>query len=188
MKRYIVAVLLLACFVAWSPVAAQGTTVVVLVRHAEKTADPGNDQPLTADGEARARALADALSDAGIQKILATPRRRTRDTAAPLAQRLGIPVDTITLAGGGAANVQATARAVREGQAGQTILIVGHSNTIPAIIGALGGPKLPDLCDSQHATLYVLLLPSAGKAQLITSRYGRPDPEQPTGCPTMQVR
>lgn len=49
------------------------------------------------------------------------------------------------------------ADAVRR-HAGRTVLMVGHGNTIPAIITALGGPKLADLCDAQYSMLFTLVI------------------------------
>ena len=86
------------------------------------------------------------------------------------------------LATGGAAHVQAVADAVRRRPAGEVVLVVGHSNTIPAIVGALGGPRLPDLCDGQYATLYVLALPARGPARLIRSTYGAADAPDAGSC------
>ena len=64
----------------------------------------------------------------------------------------------------------------RHAQAGGVVLIVGHSNTIPLIIAALGGPKMPDLCDSEYANLFVLEMPTSGPPRLIRGKYGAPDP------------
>jgi broad specificity phosphatase PhoE len=84
------------------------------------------------------------------------------------------------------AHVKAVAEAVHE-HAGQTVLVVGHSNTIPAIIGALGGPKLADICDSQYSTFYVLILHADGKKpELIVSSYGAPSPDPVATCPPMK--
>jgi hypothetical protein len=55
--------------------------LVLLVRHAEKAAEPADDPPLTAAGAERAQALATALQDAGVTAIITTPLRRTRETA-----------------------------------------------------------------------------------------------------------
>ena len=42
--------------------------------------------------------------------------------------------------------------------AGGTVLVVGHSNTIPAIVGALGAPQPTDLCDSEYDQVFVVVL------------------------------
>lgn len=157
---------------------AAGTTLVLLVRHAEKAAAPADDPPLTEVGTTRARALQAALADAGVQAVIATPRRRTTDTARPLADALGLAPEIVGLAGN---HVQAVADAVRR-HAGHVVLVVGHSNTIPAIIGALGGPRLPDLCDAEHANLFVLSIPPDGPARLVRGLYGPADPAGAASC------
>ncbi len=157
---------------------AAGSTLVVLVRHAEKAAEPADDPPLTELGATRARALQAALADAGVQAVVATPRRRTSDTARPLMDALGLAPEIVPLAGD---HVKAVADAVRR-HAGQVVLVVGHSNTIPAIIGALGGPRLKDLCDAEHSNLFVLTLPAEGAPRLIRSQYGPADPAGAASC------
>src|SRR3974390_2750714 len=64
--------------------------VLVLVRHADKAAQPADDPLLTAAGTKRAQDLAAALRNAGVSAILTTQLRRTRDTAQPLATALGL--------------------------------------------------------------------------------------------------
>ena len=70
-------------------------TVFVLVRHAEK--EGGQDPGLTAAGQARADALADVLAAADVDLIVGSQFRRTTDTVAPLADRLGLAVETRAL-------------------------------------------------------------------------------------------
>ncbi|MGH9665016.1 MAG: histidine phosphatase family protein, partial [Bryobacteraceae bacterium] len=61
---------------------------VILVRHAERASGMTADALLNAQGEARARRLAEALRDAGVRAIYTTEVRRTQQTAAPLAEWL----------------------------------------------------------------------------------------------------
>src|SRR5438045_4134548 len=70
-------------------------TVVILARHAEKGTEPANDPPLTAAGEARARALWEAVKDAGVDAIIATQFARTKQTAAPAAMATGLSVEVV---------------------------------------------------------------------------------------------
>lgn len=179
--RRIFPILLALLLAVPAAVAAQAQTIVILVRHAEKvTADPNDRDPgLTAVGQARAEALMDALEEAGIDAIITTSLRRTQLTAAPLADGLQITPEVVQA--GGPDHAAEVAAAVRR-HAGKTVLVVGHSNTVPAIIGALGGPRFDDLCDSQHANLFVLVLGADGKAELIRSRYGAADPAPGPEC------
>ena len=142
---------------------------VFLVRHAEREWE-GEDPPLVAAGEARAQALAEALRDAGITRIVTTQWRRTRDTAAPLAKLLRItPLAIPVFDGKARENVAEVAAAVRRYQ-DETVLIVGHI-TVTGVIAALGGPMLPTICDNVFSDLF-LFLPAAGEAGLIHFHYG----------------
>ena len=158
---------------------AQATTVI-LVRHAEKSdANPGDRDPaLSEAGQQRARALADALADAGVQAVLVTPLQRTRLTAAPLMEQRRLQAQVVAISPTHVADV---AKAVREHR-GHTVLVVGHSNTIPAIVGALGGPKLPDLCDAQYAQLFTLVIPEQGTPSLVRAQYGPSDAPTAGDC------
>lgn len=146
---------------------AQSTTVVV-VRHAEKV-DDSSDPLLSAAGSARAQALADALAHAGVSALITTQYQRTRLTAAPLGERVGI-VPTV-VAASGRTHAEEVAARVRELADGGTIVVVGHSNTVPGIIRALGGPDIGAIEDAEYDHFFVLTLSDAG-VRLIRSRYG----------------
>ena len=171
--------LLAVAAIAVAPAAlpAQATTVI-LVRHAEKAPAPASDPLLSEAGQARAAALAEALADAGVQVVITTPFQRTRLTAAPLAEKRGLAPQTVAVSPTHVADV---ARAVREHK-GKTVLVVGHSNTIPAIVGALGGPKLGDLCDAQYAQLFTLVIPEQGTPSLVRAQYGAADAATAGDC------
>ena len=78
-----------------------------------------------------------------------TPYKRAHETAAPLAAKLGVtpreydPRDT--------AGLVAAVEAVKG-----PVLIVGHSNTVPAIVHALGGPEAPELADDDYARIWIV--------------------------------
>ena len=178
-RRILIALL---CVFAFSQHAAAQTraTVVILVRHAEKAALPADDPPLSAAGNARALALAEALKSANVTAAIVTPLTRTQETARPLATLRNINLEVVPL---GQANIhaKAVADAVRA-HAGQTVLVVGHSNTIGAIIFALGGPPMADICDSQYSNLYTLIL-DGSSVRLLHSTFGAPSPDPATTCP-----
>lgn len=157
-------------------------TVVYLVRHAEKAAEPAADPPLTTGGEVRAEALSALLADKRIDAIIVTPTTRTRTTAAPTAKRFGIAPEEISPRGGAVVHAAAVAERIRTGLAGRRVLVVGHSNTIPAIIKALGGPTLPDLCDAQYSNLFAIDLWSAGEPTFARMTYGAADALDAGSC------
>jgi broad specificity phosphatase PhoE len=173
------AVLLLA--LAGAPAAAQeAATTVVLVRHAERAqAAPGDpDPPLSAAGEARARALAEVLADAGVEALVVSERQRTRLTAAPLAEARGLEPEVVPIRDGAEANAAAVAELIRARHAGRTVLVVAHSHTVPAILAALGGPGMIALCDWEYDDLLVVSFAASAASgeppRTIRARYGAP--------------
>ena len=173
---------------AWSAAtplrAAAQPSVVVLVRHGEKEALPADDPSLSPAGVARAQALADALRDATPTAVIVTARKRTAETGAPVAKQAGVTPIVIDLTGPHVKNV---VEAIMK-QTGM-VVVVGHSNTVPAIITALGGPKMPDLCDASYATLFVFTPPRAGQpAHLVKGTYGAADALTAANCPGMVPR
>jgi broad specificity phosphatase PhoE len=148
------------------------TTTVILVRHAEKAVEPSHDPPLAPAGAARARALVEAAGQAGIQAIYTTQYTRTRDTAEPIAHELGIQVEVMPVSGELRAASLQFAERIRRNHAGQTVLVVGHSNTVPALIEALGAGSVGAIQDHEYDHLFIVQLHTAGKATLVHARYG----------------
>jgi broad specificity phosphatase PhoE len=178
-RRFFLA-LILSVAAAAHAAAQTKPTVVILVRHGEKAAAPADDPPLTEAGKARAKALAAALADANVEAVITTELARTRETARPLADARGLAMETVH-SGPRDAHAKAVADAVRA-HAGRTVLVVGHSNTIAAIIAALGGPKMPDICDTQYSNLFTLIL-DGSSVRLIRSTYGAASPDPAIACP-----
>jgi broad specificity phosphatase PhoE len=151
--------------------AAQQTTTVVIVRHAEKTDEPASDPVLNAEGEARAQALLAALGDASIDAIYTTQFARNTMTAAPLAAATGIE-PTVVRAGGGADYYGELVRRIRTEHPGGVVVVVGHSNTLGRTIAELGGPDdIGDLEDSEYDHFYVLLLTAGREPRLVRAKY-----------------
>jgi phosphohistidine phosphatase SixA len=119
-----------------------------VMRHLEK--GEGADPALSAAGAAAAQRLAAWFESRGRPgAIYVSPTRRARETAAPLAARLGLtpkeynPADTAGLV----ARVRAEPGSV---------LMVGHSNTVPDIVAALGGTRPEPLSDSDYGTVWMV--------------------------------
>lgn len=136
---------------------------IYLVRHAEKAA--GDDPDLTVVGRARADILATELKQAGLTAIYSTDTRRTRQTALPIAKATGLTVLHYD-----AGNLETFANMLRATPG--NILVVGHSNTTPELVKALGGkPGAPIIEATEYDRIYVLT--SKGRRfQTEIRRYG----------------
>jgi broad specificity phosphatase PhoE len=151
---------------AHTKTARQGPLILHLVRHAEK--ETGEDPGLAEAGRIRAGELARVLGDAGIGRILASEARRTQATVAPLAARLGLEVG-IRRAG----DVDGLVAELRAAPAG-SILICGHSNTIPLIVRGLGGPADLSIAEHAHDDHFLIVLDPTGTVAFQRLRYGAP--------------
>jgi broad specificity phosphatase PhoE len=149
--------------VALAPAPAAEPGVVYLARHAE-TEGEGVARGLSVAGRERAEVMAALLGEAGITAIFTTDYRRTRETAAPLAARLGRAPRVYD-----PDDLQGFARELRA--AGGVALVVGHSNTTHELVRLLGGAPGPPIPEDEHDRLYRVELPS-GATEL--SRFGRP--------------
>ena len=149
--------------------------MVILIRHAEKGTEPPSDPPLSPAGSARAQDLVTALADAGVTAIVTSDRRRTRETAAPMAKARHLePVEIGRPDGSLARHVAAVAAEVRR-HPGGVVLVVGHTDTLPEIVTALGGPAIGAMPDAEYGNLYTLVSGPEGW-RLVRTRYGAPDP------------
>ena len=177
-SRSILAALVFAA-IPMAETLAQPSTVIV-VRHAERGTEPANDPLLTEAGSQRAKDLAAALAGAKVTSIVTTHLQRTQLTARPLGEALGLT--PIVVRAGGRDHADSVAATVMRRPAGEVVLVVGHSNTVPAIIAALGGPRMPDLCEGQYSNLFVLEMSPGGSPRFIKAKYGAVDAPDSDAC------
>jgi len=146
------------------------STVIIVIRHAEKVQDGGVDPPLSEAGETRAALLARMFGDAAkpghIDAIYVTPMLRNRMTAAPLAAQLGV---TPTVAPSD--DPRALAQRILREHRGGRILVVGHLDTVPDIAAALSGASLPPIEPDEYGTMYIIVVPRIGHANLLRVSY-----------------
>jgi phosphohistidine phosphatase SixA len=108
--------------------------LVLMVRHAEKADDGTPDPPLTERGRERAACLAALLQGFSPTHLFTTPYRRNRDTLEPLAAATGLRPTVLD-----PKDDAAWQRALRELPPGSRAVVVGHSNSLPDLVAALGG-------------------------------------------------
>lgn len=158
------ALLVLATGLLASPRPAAAEKAVVLVRHAEKSLEGGKDPDLVPEGRQRAEKLVSTLKAAGVTAILTSETKRATLTAEPLARALGV---TPRIVPGG--DPAGTVKEIDAAPADAVVLVVGHSNTLPEILGRLGVPGVK-VGDDDYGNLFVVVRRD-GKATLVTIRY-----------------
>ena len=180
-KKLLVLLALLVCAALFQQAFAQDDfrpKTVFLIRHAEKEDEPRQDPPLKKEGVARSQELARVLSGAGIKAIYTSQFKRTKQTAEPLAAKLGLTATTITLK----PNLsdlrliaeESTAETVNKilSAPGENVLLVGHSNSIPDVIRMLGGDVVPTIDEKKFDDLFVVTVYAKGKAKVTQIKYG----------------
>ena len=157
-------------------------STILLVRHADIDLPPASADPgLNDAGRLRAEALAHVAGAAGVTTVFTSTFARTRETVEPLLKTVGLEARTMPPP----ATVASRARA---GAYGRVVLIAGHSNTVPAVIAALGVPTPPVIGETEFDNLFVVTLADAdngvegdaraavepGGAHLLALKYGSP--------------
>lgn len=155
---------LAACAPAVPAEAQSEASVVYLVRHAERAEDGTNDPPISEAGQARAELVAEMLRDAGITHVHSTDLKRTRSTGMPLAEAAGLEIRSYS-----PRDLAAFAHTLW--QTPGRHLVLGHSNTTPDLVDALGGDSYSPIEEMEYDRLYIVTLTSDG-ASTVLIRFG----------------
>ncbi len=142
------------------------TTTIIFVRHADRD---GSNDALTANGVTRANELVHVAERSGTTAIYHSGANRTRLTATPLANALGITMNQI-------ASSTQTIDHIFNNHSGETVVVAGHSDTVPEMIGLAGGPTLPHITSTEYDNLFVLSRCNCftGPTKLVNLQYGAP--------------
>jgi broad specificity phosphatase PhoE len=153
--------------------AQDGPVFVYVVRHAER-ADDGlapdrmlDDPPLSEAGRARARQLAELLRGVDLTGVHSTDYERTRSTAQPLSAAHGLELEIYD-----AGDIGALAERLRASPG--THVVVGHSNTGPALVEALGAEPGSPIDALEYDRVYVVVVLPGGATGSAVFRYGSP--------------
>jgi broad specificity phosphatase PhoE len=141
---------------------ANAAPIVFIVRHAEKATTGGKDPDLSIEGQKRADALAHILKDSQIASVFVTEFKRTQETAVPTARAAHVS-PTVHPAN----DIGALAEKLRAltGNA----LVVGHGNTIPDLLKALGITTPVSIPEDDYTEIFAVLLGDA--PQLLRLHY-----------------
>ena len=190
-RRLLAAAYVVVAFVVAWYFDSQATTTVVFVRHAD-VADPAmldDDPPLSATGRARADLLARFLEHFdvvdGVNAIYASPHRRATETAAPLAQRLGLDVLPAVYD-----DTEDFMEDILGKHKGEIVLFVVDREEIAPMIAELHGSKrVPEIAPAEYDNLYIVTVPWGGGAKVKTLRmrysldWKPPSPDWPPPLP-----
>lgn len=164
MKKQLLSILLLAFAIVLS---AQEQTTFILVRHAEKAIDGTNNPPLSEAGLQRANDLAALLTEQEIDALYSTPFIRTEETLTPIGRDKGLEVKNYDPYAGASWLSEALKK-----HSGGTIVISGHSNTIPGLANALlGETKFQQFDDNDYSNLIIIVANEVGKGKLVRLRF-----------------
>lgn len=180
-KRFlnlVVVISLISCIII--PVYAQSDkiTTLFLVRHAEKAS--GSDDPdLTPAGKERADALGYVLLNVKLDAVFATKYKRTQQTAQPAAGSQNLQIETIPSLRQN--DLTEYTDKILEKHKGGNILIVSHSNIVPALIKiirkeefTIRGMKYLD--DNAYDDLFVVSFTERESAVVSNLKYGKQTP------------
>ncbi len=143
---------------------AEAQEAIFLVRHAEQAGVPSNP-PLTEAGQRRAKALAEVLEDADIDVIFVSYRRRTAQTAEPVAKALNVKVKSHLRN-----DIDGLMSRLRTEHASDRVLIVSHSGIIPRLLEALGHSEWVGI--DGYDNLFVIVPRAKGDPLVLHLRYG----------------
>ena len=142
---------------------AQNQTTFILVRHAEKADDGTRNPPLTEEGKSRAISIASMLEKQDIAALYSTPFKRTQETLQPLAEQKGLEVQDYDPYAKG----EWLSTLVEQHSKG-TVVISGHSNTIPSLANTLLGKEtLTQFDESDYSNFIIIVCDEVGKGKLV---------------------
>ncbi len=166
MKRNIL-VLLLA-FIVFASLAQESSpiTTFVLVRHGEKASNGSDDPELKPEGQERAKRLAAMFANGDINAVYSTKYKRTKNTVTPLAQAKGLDVQVYE-----SLKVETLSELIAKHKGG-TIVIAGHSNTVPQIANTLLGKEtFQNFTDTEYGNVLIISLDKVGSGKVLRLQY-----------------
>ncbi len=138
---------------------ATAQRAVFVVRHAEKQSEANEPGvPLSEAGRARAERIARMLKNAGVTAIYSTDTVRTLETAKPLARALQIAIRKYAAKGAdGGPDLRPLADRFKSEHARDVVFVVGHSDTVPALLKALGCSEEVQITADRYDDLFVVV-------------------------------
>ena len=149
----------IALLLASAPAVA--ARAVIVVRHAEKATEPGDDPELSIAGLDRAIALTRFLRHNKVDAIFTSELKRTQETASVLARQRSITPVVVK-----ADDTKGLVAQILALPKDAVVVVVGHSNTVPAILNALGVPDKVTIRDDEYGRVFVVTPLDSGASLL----------------------
>ena len=144
----------------------ENVTRVFLVRHAEK--GYGSDPTLTFQGVKRAQLLAHIFKELPLDAVFATEYKRTQETAQPAAREKGLEVELYE-----GDELTTFALRLRRKYRGQSVLVVGHSNTTPDLVNRLVADGVLERIDERdYSNFYIVAINEEGEKEVLQLKFG----------------
>ena len=144
--------------------ATKAQEAVYIIRHAVKELT-GNDPAITDEGKARASAWAEMLEHVGLDVVFTSDAKRTHQTGAIIAETLGLPLNSVSRS-----DTAGLIDALSFDHEEDTVLVVGHAETIPSILESLGAFEEIEVSQADFANLFILFQPEVDDPRLIRLR------------------
>lgn len=144
---------------------AQSVTTFILVRHAEKAVDGTKDPELSDEGKKRALSLVSLLSKQKIDALYSTKFKRTENTILPLAKSTGLSIQHYD------GSKMDEVDNILAKHNGQTIVMVGHSNTTPIIANYLTSSQLKIFDDGEYGNVLIVSVIKKGEGKITWIHY-----------------
>lgn len=126
------------------------TSTYYLIRHAEKEISENPNPNLNTTGIERAKRWSEIFEHIHFDAIYSTDYIRTQNTVIPTAEKQNIEVILYH-------PMEINYSIFRKNTHGKTVLIVGHSNTIPKFVNTLIGEiKYSPLDENIYGNLYII--------------------------------
>lgn len=146
---------------------SQDLTTFILVRHSEKADDGTRNPPLNEKGKKRSENLAALLNNQNIAALYSTPFKRTKETLQPIGEGKNLEVLTYDPYA-----KDVWLKEVNAKHLGGTVVIGGHSNTIPNLANILiGEEKFSQFDESDYSNLIIIVTSEVGKGKLVRLTY-----------------
>ena len=156
---------------------ARTTTVMIVVRHAEleqrdtstPPANPPLSAPLGAAGQQRAQRLRDFLvqakPDRGVDAVFVSEDSASQQTAAPLAQSMGLAVNVV-----GAANWSGLTGEIMRNHAGEVVLVVANRSALQALLKQTAMGEFA-VDEADHGSVFVISRSRLSKPTTVRLHY-----------------